>query len=114
MPIISSTQCDKLSKIFPDKFISAGTSIDMAIELLRAELNIICYNTAPPYVSPISDKIEYSFSMKRCNPKLGWDNREFIGVTQWTSDIWKAKSAALDMALNWILDQERSRAKLSK
>lgn len=110
---INKEQAEKLCLLFD--YISVHASVDQVIELLRDRFDIQIYNTAPPYVSPISNKVEYGFSVKKCNPQWGWNHRVSIGKTKWYTDIWEAKGAALNMALDWILDQERSRAnKLSK
>lgn len=109
MALITNEILEKLNAAFPDKYISAGTTIDVAIDLLRTECNIMIYNTAPPHVSPISGKIEYGYSVKKCNPNWGWNARQFIGLCPWSDNIWEAKTQALNVALDWLINNKKSK-----
>ena len=53
------------------------STIDPIIDALRGKFNVVIYNTAAPFVDK-SGKIVYNFSVKRCNPHMGWNGRQRI------------------------------------
>ena len=78
--------------------------IDDAIDALRVMHNIVIYNTAAPHVDPTTGKIMYNFSVKRCNPIMGWNGRIYITSSRvWDSNIYQAKRRAIRAAARWIL-----------
>lgn len=79
------------------------TDIDNAIDALRIKYNVIIYNTAAPFVGK-SGNVIYNFSVKKCNPRLGWNGRERIETSKiWDANIYEAKRRAIRAAARWIL-----------
>lgn len=91
--------------------------IDNTIHALRVKYNIEIYNTAEPFVCPTGknqNKVVYGFSVKVCNPKWGWNARQYIGKTDWLPNIWEAKRRAINIAIKWILSHKSQKSKKSK
>ena len=88
--------------------------IDVAIDYIRRKYNVHIYNSAPPFVTPVTKKVVYAFSVKVCNNRLGWNGRKSLGSTQWYNNIYQAKRAALKIALDWILSQKSQKSKRTK
>lgn len=88
--------------------------IDEAIDYIRQKYNVHIYNSAPPFVTPVTKKVVYAFSVKVCNTKLGWNGRKSLGCTQWYPNVYQAKRAALKIALDWILSQKSQKSKKTK
>lgn len=90
-----------------------AVGIDRAIDSLRKRYNIVIYNTAEPFVNA-DGKIEYGFSVKKCNPKWGWNARTYIGKSKWRTNIYQAKREAINIAIKWILSHKSQKSKKSK
>lgn len=91
--------------------------IDDVIHALRVKYRIEIYNTAEPFVSPSGKdegKVVYGFSVKICNPKWGWNARQYIGKTNWMPNVWEAKRKAINIAIKWILSHKSQKSKKSK
>lgn len=88
--------------------------VDTAIDHIRRKYNMHIYNIAPPFVTPVTKKVVYAFSVKVCNIQLGWNGRKTLGSTQWYENIYQAKRAALKIALDWILSQKSQKSKRTK
>jgi len=88
--------------------------VDPAIDYIRQKYNIHIYNSAPPFVTPVTKKVVYAFSVKVCNTQLGWNGRKSLGCTKWYSNVYQAKRAALKIALDWILSQKSQKSKRTK
>lgn len=91
--------------------------IDNVIHALRVKYNIEIYNTAEPFVCPSGkhmSKVVYGFSVKVCNPKWGWNARQYLGKTDWLPNIWEAKRRAINIAIKWILSHKSQKSKKSK
>lgn len=79
------------------------SDIDNVIDALRIKYNVVIYNAAAPFVDKNS-KIVYNFSVKRCNPRFGWNGRERIETSKvWDANIYDAKRRAIRAAARWIL-----------
>ena len=79
------------------------STLDPIIDDLRVKHNVIIYNTTAPFVDK-SGKIVYNFSIKKCNPRLGWNGRERIEASKtWDANIYEAKRRAIRAAARWIL-----------
>lgn len=89
-------------------------TVDKVIDEIRRKFKVIIYNTAPPHVDPISNKIVYGFSVKVCNTKWGWNARKYLGQTKWRTNIYQAKREAINIAINWILSQRSEKSKKPK
>ena len=89
-------------------------NIDSVIDEIRRRFNVIIYNTAPPHVSPISNKIIYGFSVKVCNTKWGWNARKYLGQTKWRTNIYQAKRKTINIAIKWILSHKSQKSKKPK
>lgn len=101
------------------KFIDATNGryayyIDVAIDYIRQKYNVHIYNSAPPFVTPVTKKVVYAFSVKACNTKLGWNGRKTLGSTKWYENVYRAKREALKIALDWILSQKSQKSKRTK
>lgn len=100
------------------KFEAATNSytyyVDTAIDYIRRKYNVHIYNSAPPFVTPVTKKVVYAFSVKVCNTQLGWNGRKSLGCTQWYPNVYQAKRAALKIALDWILSQKSQKSKKTK
>ena len=88
--------------------------VDTAIDYIRRNYNVHIYNSAPPFVTPVTKKVVYAFSVKVCNTQLGWNGRKTLGCTKWYENVYQAKRAALKIALDWILSQKSQKSKKSK
>lgn len=92
-------------------------TIDDVIHALRIKYRIEIYNTAEPFVSPAGKnegKVLYGFSVKICNPKWGWNARQYIGKTNWMPNVWEAKRKAINIAIKWILSHKSQKSKKQK
>ena len=91
--------------------------IDSVIHALRVKYRIEIYNTAEPFVCPSGKhqcKVVYGFSVKICNPKWGWNTRQYLGKTDWLPNIWEAKRRAISIAIKWILSHKSQKSKKPK
>lgn len=84
------------------------STVDEAIDWLRRAFDIVIYNTAAPFVDPTSNKgILYSYKVKVCNPKWGWNMRESLGQTKWSPNHYGMKRQAITIALRWLIKKKR-------
>lgn len=110
---ITANQFKNLRKV--GIFCTVG--IDAAIDKLRKKYHIEIYNTAEPYVCPTEKhkgKTVYGYSVKVCNPKCGWNARQYVGHTNWYSNIYKAKRQAINISIKWILSHKSQKSKKPK
>lgn len=97
--LITDSQYAKLYKL---GYRKGSLLIDDAIDWLRKR-NVVIYNTAQPFANPCDhNRIHYSFSVKYCNTIHGWNCRELIGSSKWTSNIYEAKRIAINIAITWL------------
>lgn len=90
------------------KVYVALPTVDEAIDWLRRKFDIVIYNTAAPFVDPTSNKgILYSYKVKVCNPKWGWNMRESLGQTRWSPNHYAMKRRAIAIALLWLIKKKR-------
>ena len=85
-------------------FIPAPT-VDEAIDWLRKKYNVVIYDHVPPFVDPKDDKhrIVYTYDVKYCNRRDGWNGRVIISHAECCSyDIYAAKRMAIAKAIRWI------------
>lgn len=82
--------------------VRLNASVDEVIDWIRRKYNVVIYNSADPFVSPNSNKILYSYEVKACSTYWGWNMREIIGKTGWSSNHYGMKRQAITMALRWI------------
>lgn len=92
----------------PFHILSVPT-VDEVIDWLRRKYNVIIVNSADPFVNPVSKYIEYGYKVKQCNPKWGWNQREYVGGTVWSCDINAAKRMAIRIAIRHILKKKQNR-----
>ena len=88
--------------------------VDTAIDNIRRKYNVHIYNSAPPFVTPVTKKVVYAFLVKVCNTQLGWNGRKTLGSTKWYENVYQAKREALKIALDGILSQKSQKSKKSK
>lgn len=90
------------------KVYVALPTVDEAIDWLRRTFDIVIYDTAAPFVDPTSNKgILYSYKVKACNPKWGWNMRESLGQTKWSPNHYGMKRQAIAIALRWLIKKKR-------
>lgn len=83
-------------------------TVDEAIDWLRRKFDIVIYDAAAPFVDPTSNKgILYSYKVKACNPKWGWNMRESLGQTKWSPNHYAMKRQAVAIALRWLIKKKR-------
>lgn len=87
--------------------------IDEVINFLRVKYNVHIYNSAAPFVCE-KGYVLYGFSVKKCNPKWGWNCRTHIGSSKWRRNIYDAKREAIKIAVNWILNQQNNKVSKKK
>lgn len=105
--IINTTQLEDLIEIFGYDQGFVIPTVDQIIDYLRIKYNVIIYNDHVPYVSPITHKIMYSYAVKWCNLRDGWNGRESIGKSDCTHDIYEAKRQAITIALNYLKNKNK-------
>lgn len=94
------------------KNVIAVPTVDVAIDWIRRKFNVVIFDAAEPFVDPIKKTIMYSYKVKFCNVKWGWNYREFIGQTKWSKDSYAMKRQAIWIAIRYIKkkkDAERKR-----
>lgn len=78
-------------------------TIDQAIDWIRRKFDVIVYNSAEPFVKPLTKDIVYAYGVKYCNRRDGWNGRIIIDRGgEWCKDPNTAKRRALTKALNFI------------
>jgi len=85
-------------------FLSIPT-LDEAIEWLRCKYDIIVFHKAEPFIITQEKGIQYSFGVKKCSKPFGWNARRYLGFTEWTNDINKAKREAIQYAIEHLKSQ---------
>ena len=80
--------------------ILAVPTVDEAIDWLRRKFHIMIIDTTEPFVD--RSTILYSYRVKHCNRKHGWNARKYVGVGKWTKDSYAAKRMAIQIALRYI------------
>lgn len=84
-------------------------TVDEAIDWLRRKFDVIIWSISTPFVDPKTKDIMYSFGVKQCNKKWGWNHRVFLGRTPLHKDIYIVKRKAINIALTFILNQYESK-----
>lgn len=78
-------------------------TVDQAIDWIRRKFDVVIYNSAEPFVKPLTKDIVYAYSVKYCNKRDGWNGRVIIDRGgEWCKDPNTAKRRALTKALNFI------------
>jgi hypothetical protein len=78
-------------------------TVDQAIDWIRRKFDVIIYNSAEPFVTPLSKDIVYAYGVKYCSKRDGWNGRIIIERSgDWCKDPNTAKRRALTKALNFI------------
>lgn len=83
-------------------FTSVPT-VDEAIDWLRRKFDIIIYNSNTPFVDPKTNDIVYSFGVKQCSKRWGWNQRVLLGRTPTHKNIYTIKRKAISIALTFII-----------
>lgn len=100
--------------ITPTKATKSGLvigipTVDHAIDWIRRNHNIVIYNSTEPFVHPITKNIVYSYGVKFCNIRDGWNGREYIHRgTDWNKDPYVGKRHAINHALNYIKNKKNA------
>lgn len=89
-------------------------TIDQAIDWIRRKYNIIIYNAMEPFVDPITNKILYRYKVKKCNVKWGWNQREPLGQSRMSPNVYAMKRQALTIAIRYILKKNADSRRCSK
>lgn len=85
-------------------YISVPT-VDQAIDWIRKKYDVVIFNHVAPYVNPSDEKnrIIYTYNVKYCDRKNGWNGRVHISYGKCTSyNIYTAKRMAIMKAIRWI------------
>ena len=78
-------------------------TVDQAIDWVRRNFDVVIYNSAEPFVKPLTRDIVYAYGVKYCNKRDGWNGRIIIDRGgNWCKDPYIAKRRALTKALNFI------------
>ena len=99
---INTEQLNKLRRLG----YKGSENVDEAIDWLRTSNNIIVYNRMEPFVDPRCNKITFAYKVKKCNLIHGWNQREYLGATEYEFDIYRAKRQAIDVALRYLIHDE--------
>ena len=83
-------------------FILTVPTVDQAIDWIRRKYNIHIINRSEPYVNPTTNQVEYAYRIKQCNTKWGWNQRVYVGHTNWSTNSYAMKRTALWIALRYI------------
>lgn len=92
------------------KAILSVPSVDQAIDWLRRKFNIIIFDFADPFVDPIKNAIVYCYGVKLCNKKWGWNQRKYIGQSNWSRNPYAIKRQAIWIALHHIVKIKKDAA----
>ena len=98
------------------KYYVLVPSIDQAIDWIRRKFDVVVYNSAEPFVKPLTKDIVYAYGVKYCNRRDGWNGRIIIDRGgEWCKDPNTAKRRALTKALNFIKkEKDAKRRRKSK
>lgn len=88
------------------RMISIPT-VDEAIDWIRKKFDVVIYDATQPFVSPTKMKIIYAYRIKFCNVRHGWNSREYIGTTKWSTNSYAMKRQAVLIALRYIVKRKR-------
>ena len=102
--VVSYTVCDS-------KYYMVVPTVDQACDFIRRKYHIMISNTSHPFVSPINHRIEYAYTVKYCDEKLGWNFREILGFTNWSANYYAAKRNALNIAIRYIIKKKKDAAR---
>ena len=91
-------------------------TVDQAIDWIRCKFDVVIYNSAEPFVKPLTKDIVYAYGVKYCNRRDGWNGRIIIDRGgDWCKDPNAAKRRALTKALNFIKkEKDAKRRRKSK
>lgn len=93
------------------KHLLAVPDVDTVIEWLRTKYHVIVYNAVEPFVNPTSKNISFSYKVKYCDLKWGWNQRIRIGQTPWSNDPNAMKRTAIWLAIRYIQKKEKDAAR---
>lgn len=86
-------------------------TVDEAIDWLRRQFHVIIYDSTEPYVCPTSMKILYAYRVKFCNVHHGWNSREYLGCSKWSTNSYGMKRQALWIALRYIVKKKKDESR---
>lgn len=89
--------------------VLALPTVDEAIDWIRRKYKVIIYDASEPFVNPMSKKIIYAYKVKFCNIKMGWNHREYIGITKWSHDTYVSKREAINIALKYVIKKKNEK-----
>ena len=87
----------------------AMPTVDQAIDYIRRKYNIIIFDATEPFVDLNKNSIMYSYKVKLCNKKWGWNYRKYIGKSKWSADSYAMKRQALWIAFRYIIKENAKR-----
>lgn len=98
------------------KYFVLIPNVDQAIDWIRRKFDVVIYNSAEPFVKPLTKDIVYAYGVKYCNRRDGWNGRIIIDRGgEWCKDPNTAKRRALTKALNFIKkEKDAKRRRKSK
>lgn len=96
-------------KYFGYSCVENGPLVNDIADWLREKHQIVICDAAEPFVDTTAKKpkVVYSFKVKKCNLRDGWNGREYIGNTPWLEDYYEAKRRAVQLALMHMLECKR-------
>lgn len=83
-------------------------TVDDVIDWFRRKYDIMIYNCIEPFISPADDKILFSYRVKKCNTKWGWNHREYIGERIFGKDINAVKRKGIWIAIRYIKKKQKN------
>lgn len=87
-------------------------TIDQAVDWVRRNFDVVIYNSAEPFVKPLTRDIVYAYGVKYCNKRDGWNGRIIIDRGgNWCKDPYIAKRRALTKALNFIKKKKDAKSR---
>lgn len=96
----------------PLLFYGSVPTVDQAIDWIREKYNVVIYDHVPPFVDPQDNKhrIMYTYDVKYCNRRDGWNGRVIISHAECCSyNIYAAKRMAITKAIRWIKKNKTSK-----
>lgn len=86
-------------------------TVDEVIDWLRRKFHVIIYDATQPFVCPTSMKILYAYRIKFCNTRHGWNSREYLGCSKWSTNSYGMKRQAIWIALRYIVKKKKDAEK---
>lgn len=87
-------------------------TVDQAVDWIRRNFDVVIYNSAEPFVKPLTKDIVYAYGVKYCNKRDGWNGRIIIDRgSKWYKDPNAAKRRALTKALNFIKKRKNAESR---